>query len=138
MNSTPASASEFRRAQPWEIDPAIRVLIAGTGGRASDSQVRDFHSFAADRGIDLSQVWIAISDDVVRWSILPVPNPGRTMLLFTPSRVGRSTEVDRDVRPLVDAMCADYLRRGLHLAQLLIDPSDAAVIELYTRCGFDR
>jgi ribosomal protein S18 acetylase RimI-like enzyme len=83
-------------------------------------------------------MWIAISDGEVRWSILPVPNPGRTMLLFTPSRVGRGTDVDHDVRPLVDAMSAEYLRRGVHLAQLLIDPSDAAVIELYMQCGFDR
>jgi ribosomal protein S18 acetylase RimI-like enzyme len=138
MNPTPVSSTEYRQAQQWEIDAALRVLIAGTAGRASDGQVRDFHAFAADRGIELSRIWIAISDGVVRWSILPVPSPGRTMLLFTPSRIGRTPDVDRFVRPLVDAMSTDYLSRGVHLAQLLIDPSDAAVVQLYKQCGFDR
>jgi ribosomal protein S18 acetylase RimI-like enzyme len=104
---------------------------------AAEEQVAGFQRFAAQRQIDLHDLWIAEADGRIAWAVLPIPSPGRTVLLLGPS-VG---EVGTD-RPaadrLVDAICSEFGRRGLHLAQVLLDPRDRFSLDLYLDRSFDH
>ena len=126
---------DCRFAHPHEIEPALRLLLCGSGGLANDEQVLDFISLAKDRGINLNELWLAHRNGTILWTLLPVLSPGRTMLLFTPSRISRHTPPDA-VKQLVDAVSAYYGGRDVHLAQFLIDPADRSVARLYENCGF--
>ena len=75
---------------------------------------------------------------MIVWALLPIVSPGRTMLLLTPGRLPVQTP-PRAVRLLADAVCRHLGgARRLALAQLLLDPADRTVGELYRNAGFDE
>ncbi|HEX4125556.1 MAG TPA: GNAT family N-acetyltransferase [Tepidisphaeraceae bacterium] len=126
-----------------EIVAGLRVILS-QGPRqpgqpappAADTQVSGFQRFAAQRQIDLHDLWIAEKNGAVVWGALPIPSPGRTMLILGPS-VGIA-ETDRPAADLVvEALCGEFGRRGTHLAQVLLDPTDRFSRELYPSRSFD-
>jgi ribosomal protein S18 acetylase RimI-like enzyme len=130
---------QCRLVQRHEIEPALRVMLAGgINSSASDEQVLDFLGFALERQIDVNELWIAANGSGrIVWSLLPVVSPGRTMLMFSPGKLPRGTP-DGAIQALVDTVAREYLARGVHLAQLLIDPADKSVIRAYLACGFQQ
>jgi mycothiol synthase len=130
-------AFECRPADRTEIEPALRLLLSDSVRPASDDHVLDFLAFALHRRIDVAGLWITVLDGRILWTLLPVPSPGRTMLLFSPSRIPRKTPL-RAIRELVQAVGAFMQERSVDLAQLLIDPRDQPIIHAYANCGFEE
>jgi mycothiol synthase len=124
-------------ARPEQVEPALRLMLGNGSGYASREQVLDFLSFAAERNIDVNSIWVAQSDGQILWALLPLPSPGRTMLLFTPGSILPQTP-DRAIGTLLESVNRHFSARGVMLAQMLIDPSDQAVIEAYCAHGCIR
>jgi mycothiol synthase len=130
-------AMECRPVRRPEIESALRILLATAKGPAPDSQVLDFLSFSIERGIDTNSLWIAIHQDRTVWAMLPVQNPGKTMLIFTPMHLLNHTPHDA-VSQLSEAVSEHFAARGVQLAQMLIDPTSRPVIDLYRQTGFEE
>lgn len=126
----------FRPIRHEEVHDALRLILSTSGQSASEEQVVDFLRFAVYRGINLNDTWIADEAGAMRWAILPVVHPGRTMLLFAPSFAPPRLQ-ERFICPLVDRIVEHYRERAIDLAQVLIDPAESAAIEVYRRCGFE-
>ena len=128
-----------RPAARPEIEPALRLLLADDNGLAGDEAVLDFLSFAVHRKIDTNAIWVAEQARRIVWAILPIVSPGRTMLLFTSGRLPHQTP-PHAVRLLADALCRYYGAgsRPVALAQLLLDPADQTIGDLYRRTGFEE
>jgi ribosomal protein S18 acetylase RimI-like enzyme len=124
-----------RPAQRHEIDHSLRLLLAGPGGLAGEEQVLDFLSFAIQRGVDVNGVWVATRAGRLEWTLLPVVSPGRTMLVLTPTRLLKFTPATSAAK-LIREVCDHFAQRDVHLAQLLLDPQEPAVRDVYTSAGF--
>ena len=128
----------IRPVQRPEIHRCLQ-LILGQGSRlATEEQVTDFLRFAVYRGINLNDIWLAAdSTNKILWAVLPVPSPGRTMLLFTPTHVPPDI-LDTAICPLVERVLEHSQTRDIHLAQVLLDPTERHAIRLFEKCHFDR
>lgn len=126
---------DCRPVHAHEVEPSLRLLLCNANGLANDEQVLEFISLAKDRGINLSELWIAHRNGTILWVLLPVLSPGKTMLLFTPSRISRHTPAAA-ISQLVDTLLDHYHKQDVQLAQFLIDPADRAVAQQYEKCGF--
>ena len=137
--SDPDARIICRPATRPEIEPALRLLLADDNGLAGDEAVLDFLSFAVHRKIDTNAIWVAEQARRIVWAILPIISPGRTMLLFTSGRLPKQTP-PHAVRLLADALCRYYGAgvKPVALAQLLLDPADRAIGDLYRRTGFEE
>jgi ribosomal protein S18 acetylase RimI-like enzyme len=133
-----------RPARAEEVDAALRLLLAGPGGLANEEQVLEFLAFTNQRAVDVRSVWVAIRTlagsnvNRVEWALLPVVSPGRTMLLLTPNQLLRQQTPESSVRALCDEVCAQYARQGVQLAQLLLDPNEREVRDVYAASGFHQ
>lgn len=126
----------YRLVQRGEIEPALRLILGGPRGAAGDEQVLDFLTFALARKIEVAQIWVALRDGRIQWALLPVASPGKTTLLFSPARLPRRP--DRGiVVELNEHVAALQRAQGVDLLQLLLDPADRELIELYTHCGYE-
>src|SRR6478672_183454 len=77
---------DYRPVQRSAIEPALRLILAAGNIPASDEQVLDFLAFALHRAIDVNSTWAAVRHGQILWALLPVVSPGRTMLMFSPTR----------------------------------------------------
>jgi ribosomal protein S18 acetylase RimI-like enzyme len=125
-----------RPAQRAEIEHGLRLILAGASGPAGDEIVLDFLSLAVHRRIDVNSMWVAERGGRIVWALLPLVSPGRTMLLLTPGRLFRQTPPTA-VRLLSDAVCAHFRGQQIVLAQVLLDPGDRTVRNLYHRAQFE-
>jgi ribosomal protein S18 acetylase RimI-like enzyme len=124
----------IRPTTPAEIPDALRLVLGSQGTAVHEQHVQEFLTFAQDRHIDLGQIWVAEQAGKLTLAALPVPSPGRTMLVFTSAVPNR--EAEKTIARLIDATCADSVQRGGHLAQALIDPADEALRRVYISAGF--
>jgi mycothiol synthase len=69
-------------------------------------------------------------------AVLPVISPGRTMLMLLPVGVGKGA--DGATGQLIDAVCRYGAERDVHLAQVLVEPSDGAMERTLAEHGFGR
>jgi mycothiol synthase len=127
----------LRKALKEEVHSCLRLILGSPSDLASDEQVTDFLRFAIYRGIDLSGIHLAERRGVIVWAILPVYSPGRTMVLFSPPHVAPTLQ-DTIAPDLIARVLEDAAPHGTHLAQVLLDPDEQSVIQLYQRAGFSR
>ncbi len=116
---------------------AIRLILSGPRGAADEGHVAHFLQFAADNGIDLTDLWVAVREpqEKVVWAVLPVVSPGRTALLSVPGRLPRPA--DRPGAVAVVAAVCDHCRAGgVELAQALLDTESRDVAEAMRAAGF--
>jgi ribosomal protein S18 acetylase RimI-like enzyme len=133
----PPAPIECRRASRAEIEKGLRLILANASGPASDEAVLDFLSFAVHRKIDVNAMWVALQNERVVWALLPLISPGRTMLLLTPGRLFRQTP-RQAIRLVAEGICREHAGKGgVVLAQLLVDPHDPSLRDLYLGAGFD-
>jgi len=132
LSGANASAWVSRPAHASETDDALALVLGSPNSPASMAQIGEFKQFAHQREIDLRELWVFGSGNRLAWAVLPIYSPGRTILLLTPSELPRQG----DVSPLVDAVCLAAASRGVHLAQLLADPSDGQLQQTFNRSGF--
>ncbi len=132
----------FRPARGDEIVAGLRVVLGSHGYSADEAQVVDFMQFALRRGISLAHLWLAerTGEGTAAWAVLPVLSPGRTLLLLGPAHPppGAGTDGAAVAGALVGRVCDHFASRGVHLAQVLLDPADAASRQLYESRGFGR
>jgi len=123
-----------RAASDAERRTALALVLGSDGRPAGETQVGDFIHFAASRNIRLEDLWLAESNGRLLWAVLPVISPGRTLLLLAPAGSPRP-----GVRPaaaaLIENVCRIFADRGIHLAQVLIDPEDEVLRSLFVECG---
>jgi mycothiol synthase len=135
-NSTQTDdAYQSRPAHPSEIEEATGILLAGTPGQASAEQIKQFLLVALQRGMNLNDLWIAQRAGRIQWSVLPVVSPGRTMLLLSPPFLPRDAPLAA-LGSVVGEACEFHRKRGVHLAQLLIDPAATTLRQAYVQTGF--
>ena len=127
-----------RRAARDEVGGALSLVLATPAGHADEAQVVEFMRFALRRGIDVREAWVVAAGGSIVWAVLPVVSPGRTALLLSPAALPYGPGGAEAAGALLDAVCADLAPRGVQLAQVLLDPSDAASRSLYTAHGFGR
>ena len=138
-----------RPATPGELPLALRLALGSNGTPADEQHVEHFVEFAAGRGIDTAQVWLAVRSAepsardgaVIHAALLPIVSPGRTMLLLGGSAQVKPAAVPDPIGPagqLIEAVCAHFAARSLQLAQVLLDPSDEPARRLYERHDFRR
>lgn len=124
----------IRPATPAELDPAVRLVLASQGASITDEHVREFLTFAHERGIDLGLLWIAEQAGKPALAALPIISPGRTALLFAsppPSHAGDAT-----LSRVIDAVCEALAARDIQLAQVLLDPADEVMRKIYAAVQF--
>lgn len=126
-----------RKADRTDTHAALRLVLGSSSELASDEQVVDFLRFAMQRRIDLSDLWVAERNGQFVWAILPVPSPGRTMVLFVPPHVAPTLQ-DTVAPQLIEQVLAQSAANDVHLAQVLIDSGDVSVIRLFMHSGFER
>lgn len=123
-----------RPARADEIHPALRLVLGSGGTPADHEQVVEFISLAHQRGINLSDIWVAERNGQIASALLPIVSPGRTMLVLMPIARGR------DIAPgaLLEEVCQRFGQRGVYLAQALLDPAEPAQEKLFAVHGFRR
>jgi ribosomal protein S18 acetylase RimI-like enzyme len=136
-HAAPGARTLYRPVAHGEIDDALRLILSTDGKPARDEQVLDFLNFAVHRAMDLNEIRVAEHDGRMVWAVLPVVSPGRTMLLLSPPRVGRTLS-DTVAPGLIEHVVTHFAARGIHLAQSLIDPRETPAVALYEGCGFAR
>jgi mycothiol synthase len=125
----------FRPVRREELHSVIGAILSLPGGPAHDAQITEFLRQAPARRVDLSLLRVAERRGRLLWSVLPVMSPGRTALLLAPSAPHGAAEVAAAGK-LVDLVCTELASRGVHLAQALLDPRDAAAQSLFAGCQF--
>ena len=123
---------EYRPARPEEVGDGLSLVLGTPSAPAAADQVAEFAAFASVRGLDVSDLWVAGVSGRMEWAVLPLVSPGRTVLLLTPGALPRGA----DAGLLVEAVCQWAASRGVHLAQTLVDPSDAAAKRIFSSRGF--
>ncbi|MEM9882812.1 MAG: GNAT family N-acetyltransferase [Planctomycetota bacterium] len=87
--ATPSYDASFRRATPVERPEAIAMLLTGRR-EASDAAVRPFLDFAAEHGLDLTDLWLGFEGRRLLATALVVPGVGRTAMLFASPAVSNA------------------------------------------------
>ena len=133
-----ATAPVCRPATREELTAALGVVLGTITDPADDGHVLDFLRFAQRRGINAGGAWLADAGGVMAWAVLPIVSPGRTMLLLMPASAPPHPPTLHAAGDLVDAVCRHFGGREVQLAQVLLDPTDAAAHRLYEGRGFER
>jgi len=128
-----ATGATVRLAQTSEVRAALDLIFSG--GAPHDPQAGDFMRYASLRHIDLALTTVAEQDGKLIWAALPVPSPGRTMLLFTPPRIPQPPQ-DIAARDLIQSLCRQYAQLDVHLAQVLLEPAHTDMRQFFAGLKF--
>jgi len=121
---------------PDRREDAIARLLAGER-RGDPAHTQRFLDYARQHSVTLDYLWGRLDrrgrfDSVV----LAVPNPGRSAMMFaSPAR--NQIESARNGQVL-DFACRQLQEAGLHLAQALLEPHDAAGHDSFVAGGFHQ
>lgn len=135
-DDSPPPSAQYRPVERQEIHAALQLILGARGRPADHAVVLDFLRQAVRRDLPLMDTWVAQGEQRMLWAALPIVSPGRTMLLLTPGQVQRSTAPAAG--QLIQRVCAVHAARGVHLAQVLLDPGSNELEAMYQRCGFER
>ncbi len=124
-----------RSTLPGELPHALRMILSSDGHRPGEPDIEAFKQYMIDRGVDLADVKLAEQDGRVRWALLPILLPGRTMLIFGSTDRNREPE-HRCAARLINEVCAAFARLDVHLAQMLLEPANQSARRLFNQCGF--
>jgi GNAT superfamily N-acetyltransferase len=113
---------------------AVARLVAGPG-RGSPEQAKRFVEFSQRNGIRIDAMWASVdrAGDVVA-SVLAVPNPGRSAMLFASIPPNRQV-VSAHAR-LIDHACEHLRGMEVDLVQSLLEPHDALQRQAHLDGGF--
>lgn len=134
-SSFPDSAAQIRRARKQEVEPAIRLILTGRDAAVEQEHVVQFMSFALQREIDLSDLWVVCMEDRLIWAVLPIYSPGKTVLLLVPGICPRGGWPVLTGR-LLDHVCARAHQSGAELAQILLPVGDTVLRDGIAGSGF--
>jgi ribosomal protein S18 acetylase RimI-like enzyme len=110
-------------AVPSERRSEAIVQLVSTGPHDDRGQSQRFLEYARGHGISLDTMWSLVDgDDRIVATVLAVPSPGRTAMVFA-SRLRSPQQIAAHGR-LIDHAAAQLAHRNVHLAQMLLDPSE--------------
>jgi ribosomal protein S18 acetylase RimI-like enzyme len=123
------------RVGPERQQDAIARLVGGPGARV-DAADR-FLEFSRTNGIDLSLLWARVDRrDQLLATVLAVPNPGRTVIVFSsPVTSPGGVELQGE---LIDFAAREMATGDLELAQVLIEPHDALQRDAFRAGGYSE
>ena len=121
-----------------EIEPALRLILAGHGSGSDTTAAAEFLQAAQSRGIDLTTIWVVADDlrEKLAWATLPMALAGRTTLLMVPPRLGRGVTA-KHVTHAVGGALSQSKRSGAVIAQVMLDPQHQAVQRVLLDAGFE-
>jgi ribosomal protein S18 acetylase RimI-like enzyme len=123
-----------RQARPEELHAAVGMILGRPGWPPPPAQVAEFINSCPQRRIDLQAMWVVQSAGQLTWAMLPIVNPGRTLLLLT------SFQMDDAAHPavwrLVAEICGHFARQGVQLAQVLLEEQHDSARRLFASAGF--
>jgi ribosomal protein S18 acetylase RimI-like enzyme len=125
-----------RPIQPHELRHSLGIILGLPRRPAPPAQITEFINSAGERNIDLGGIWVAQQAGSIAWAVLPIVNPGRTLLLLTSSQVDRSSEPA--AARLVSALCGNFARQGIHLAQVLLEPQFVETRQFFAALEFQE
>jgi ribosomal protein S18 acetylase RimI-like enzyme len=125
----------MRIARPDEVDAAVRKLLLTPFGAPDDRTVMEFLLSAADRGIDVCSVWVAVRGSTIETAVMPVVNPGKAVLLLVP-RATDDTRSARSLEGLCNAVCDAFHDKGVRLVQVLAEDHANEVLDSIRSAGF--
>lgn len=128
---------EIRPARDGEMESAIRLIVSLPSANPDPRQIREFLYIAQAHRHDAGGLWVALHDQHLVSTLLPIVSPGRTMLLFPPAQIQSEFQRAATVR-LIETVCDRAAAEGIHLAQALLDPGDTDLVSLVIACSFKR
>jgi len=126
----------FRPAQQRELEAAVRLIVCQSG-EAQEGQFREFVRLAQAHSRDAGGTWVAEQEGRLISAVMPIASPGRTMLLFLPMEV-RDSFHEGVLQELLEHVCAEAAREGIHLVQVLLDGARAPLGPILERSAFAR
>jgi mycothiol synthase len=127
----------IRPAHDSELQSAVRLILATSGGHPDEMQVREFLRLAGAHRDDAGGIWVAEQGGRLLSAVMPVVSPGKTMLLFVPAHLHGEQQTHL-TRKLIDALCARAAQQGVHLAQALLEVHDESLQGVLAACGFRK
>lgn len=102
---------------------AVERLVSDVDSPGKEA-ARRFLEFSRDNNINLDNMWVVLERDgeAIRRTLLAVPSPGRTAMIFM-TRLHRADEVP-EAGLLIRSAMAELAGTDVHLAQVLLDPRD--------------
>lgn len=108
---------------PRERRSEAIVQLVSAGAHDDRGQSQRFLEYARGHGISLDTMWsLADGGDRIVATVLAVPSPGRTAMVFA-SRLRSPHQIAGHGR-LIDHAASQLAQQGVHLAQMLLDPSE--------------
>jgi len=133
MPSNGGEAVICRRVRPVELPAAVGAILGSPARPAPAAQVAEFISSAPDRRIDVQSIWVAEVSGRIASAVLPIVNPGRTLLLLTSPEVA-ATNVP--ATRLVGEICGHFASQGVQLAQVLLESQLHQSRQFFASMGF--
>jgi ribosomal protein S18 acetylase RimI-like enzyme len=125
---------------------AVERLLEGAGGAprarsrpgdpdSSRASAERFLAFSGANSIRLDAMWARTDENgTIRGTVLAVPNPGRTAILF--ASVPRDRGEVSEQAALIDHASRALADMDVDLAQVLLDPRDALLQACFVEGGF--
>lgn len=133
----PRPALTCRPADRLEIHSALQMILGHQGRFATNEQVIDFLRLSISRKMSVNDIWIAAYDSRMAWAVMPVLNPGRTLLLLAP-RIPRRTEDTTAAQSLIAKVRAEHpSANSAQMIQVLIDSDDQHSQSAWEEIGFE-
>ena len=138
------SRGEWGKAAPVRVErisadrrrAAVERLVADANS-ASRETARRFLEFAQSNRINLDGMWSVLDEDgSIRRTLLAVPSPGRTAMLFM-TRMHRTDELLETAAMIRHAM-HELGDENIQLAQVLLDPRDELEKQAYLMAEFTQ
>lgn len=123
-------------ATPQQITAALQIILTTRHGIAHMAEMVAFRQQMRARGIDISQIHVAVRGKKPLYAILPTLLPGRALLLA--SGTPQDAEEAAAGRVLLADVVQQWLHRDIVMIQALIEPEDELQAAIYTSCGFAR
>ena len=119
---------------PARRSEAIQRLVS-TGAGNDRAAGRRFLHYARTNDVRLDGLWSWLDGDgLLRFSVLAVPSPGRTAMLFA-SHPRAASEISPVAR-LIDHACGHVAGWDVDLAQSLLEPGEMLHREAFVEAGF--
>ncbi len=124
-----------------QIGPARRreaiERLLGSSRETSRTATDRFVHFAQTNAVRLDGLWARLGPDgAIVASVLAVPSPGRTAMMFA-THPADDQEVP-GIAVVIDHACRALRGWDVHLAQVLLDPAEALERRAFLEGGFDE
>jgi len=135
QSSDPATGDRIVRVDDALRLAAVQCLVSRTGPPAGRHAAERFVEFSQANAIPIDAMWARLGrDDRVQATVLAVPNPGRTAMVF--ASMPRSVDHTAGHARLIEHACRQLPELGVGLAQVLLEPKQGLQRSAFQHAGF--